>query len=92
MSIIFEIGFIWLQEVLWFLHNQKELNKLNTSKTEPLAFRVPFLEHEFRNIEPLTLLKKYPSPRLMKSHLSRHHLEKQMEDVSLSESKQHINI
>ena len=65
---IYSIGFNWIQEVLWHLHNLDTLN-IPVSEKEVLACRVPFLEHLFKTQDPRSLVN-FPSPRLLKTHLS----------------------
>ncbi|ELT98967.1 hypothetical protein CAPTEDRAFT_219198 [Capitella teleta] len=71
-------GFLWVQEALWHAHNMDTLAVPIKDKS-PLCIRLPFLEHEFRNVEPMSLLKDMESPRIMKTHLEYKHLQKQME-------------
>ena len=57
-----------MQEVLWHLHNLDTLD-VPVEKKEALACRVPFLEHVFKMNDPRSL-SSFPSPRLLKTHLS----------------------
>ena len=75
-------GFFWAQDVMWHLHNLDTLDIPSTQKT-PLAKRVPFLEHEFKlmNVDPRDL-PTYPSPRLLKTHISHRYWADNLQPVN----------
>ena len=71
------VGFFWIQEMVYHLLHQDTLDTPIKEK-DALANRLPFLEHEFRNTDPLTLLEDMPRPRAMKSHLPPQFFGKQL--------------
>lgn len=84
-------GFLWVQEVLWHMFNLDTL-KTPIKDKEPLCIRVPFLEHEFRNVEPMSLLRDMPAPRIMKTHLSYNFLEKQFGNLKDKVSERRLTL
>lgn len=60
-------GIRWLQETVWLMHNPDKLD--SKEEKESIGKRIPFIEHQWFDIDPDELLRDSTPPRVFKTHV-----------------------